>query len=211
MNREHLAWALRATLPHAGRVAGLDVLTVTSQRLWATDRATVGISTGVAIPDCRLSRSDAADLLRFARPGRVAERAETVVARLAGSELHVGILDAYGELADSAVYPVAESADVGEVTWQDVESLLARMSDAPPDYRPAAYVPDVFARFSAASDISVNHGPARLYLRRLDDAHLGTALVTVGQHFYGAIGGVDPSSYAAAPWPFPPAPEAEAA
>lgn len=182
MRRDELAWALTATLPHCGTSESLATVGLVSGLrsvfLFATDRYSVGIA---RIPgtdvNAVLPKSEAADLLRFIRPGKVAEQSGEVEALVAENGLHIAIQ------SESAVFEtVGVPFGLGDLT-----SRLAVIEALPDDYERLEYNPSLMVKFAKAKRDVADR--LRVYPKRANDRN-GVALVTVGNDFLGAIAGL---------------------
>lgn len=184
MNRADFAWCLSAILPHVGRnkQTALVGLTVRDGLLFtcATDRYTFGIA---RIPcqgeefSVTLPAKEAADLLRFIRPGKVAEQSEEVETLLADDGLHIAIQ------SESAVFETVEM----QFELGDLASRLAIIESLPNDYERLEYNPSLMVKFAKAKRDVADR--LRVYPKRANDRN-GVALVTVGNDFLGAISGL---------------------
>lgn len=192
MIRADLRWALDATLPHVGKTPQTAVLLLSrpagDSRLCvaASDNYTAGVARvadGPAV-DCALPATEARDLLKFVRPTRVAHDSEDVVMMQQDGELHVGFVNSDGETYDSAVFDTTDS----HLTVAYLDSFFERLRVAPVEEHGSTYWPRLFGRFSKAERDETDR--LCLYPRRTSDRH-GAALVTVGDHFTGAVAGME--------------------
>lgn len=186
--RAELGWALKAVLPHCGsQVKHLDTVGISRQYVYATDGYTAGIARCDSTTTARLTCRDASDLQRWVRPTTKKTEDQPVVLKTTDTELHVGLLDADDQLADSAVYqldtrrPGLEDEIVGWLQRAD------RMAEGNGEL---VYRPDLFARFDKARREETDR--LRLYPKDTyrNDSLVGVGLVTVGDDFLGLIHGL---------------------
>lgn len=185
MNRADLAWALTATLPHAKDSVVLESSpTGTQLYVWATDRYSAGVAsidcaTPFSVPFlCALSASEARDLLKETRPARVAQQAETVAFLGQTGELHVGF-NTESFVFDSIVETPKPLSDA-------LLPLFRHIWMQPKESAEWVYHPPLFARFAKA----LRGQWDRMYLHPRSGELSHAALVTVGEHFIGAIKGM---------------------
>lgn len=184
MRRDDLAWALTAVLPHCGSLPELATVGIESglrgTYLYATDRYTIGVARiGLALGfSATLPKSEAADLLRFVRPDKVAEQAESVETLLDDrGGLHIALQ------SDSAVFETEPSG----FTFGDLTLRLRLLEALPNEFERLEYNPSFAVRFAKAKRESNDRfciTPKRFKGRN------GVALVMVGNDFLGAIAGL---------------------
>lgn len=210
VNRDDIAWALAAVLPHAGRQSlGLDCIGLHSKDgqlfVYATDAYTVGIARlpyeGHAV-SAQLSIGEAKDLERFVRISRKSDEQNNV--GLVGNpvsygyllgyddlELHVG-LQSDDEEVDSAVFwqrpPVLRQGNLWDAISHHVGSMPERLEVETREY---TYNPAFLGRFGKAARLKTDS--LRMYPYMVDSKgyDYNVALVTVGDNFLGAIAGMD--------------------
>lgn len=184
MRRDDLAWALTAVLPHCGSLPELATVGIESglrsTYLYATDRYTVGVARiGPALGfSATLPKSEAADLLRFVRPDKVAEQAESVETLLGDrGGLHIALQ------SDSAIFETEPTV----FTFADITLLLHSIKALPNEFERLEYNPAFASRFAKAKREANDRlciTPKRFKGRN------GVALVAVGKNFLGAIAGL---------------------
>lgn len=184
MRRDDLAWALTAVLPHCGSLPELAMVGIESglrgTLLYATDRYTVGVARiGPALGiTAALPKTEAADLLRFMRPSKVAEQEEHVETLLDDQGgLHIAIQ------SDSAVFETEPSG----FTFADITLRLRLLEALPNEFERLEYNPAFASRFAKAKREANDRlciTPKRFKGRN------GVALITVGKDFLGAIAGL---------------------
>lgn len=184
MRRDNLAWALTAVLPHCGSSRELATVGIESglrgTLLYATDRYTVGVARiGPALGiSATLPKSEAADLLRFVRPSRVAEQEEHIETLLDDrGGLHIALQ------SDSAVFETEPS----RFNFGDITLRLRLLEALPNEFERLEYNPAFAVRFAKAKRETNDRlciTPKRFKGRN------GVALVTVGKDFLGAIAGL---------------------
>jgi hypothetical protein len=187
MNRSDLKWALDAVLPHVGKTAqtnvvGLEQSAHSFLTVYATDRYTIATASCEAGPnvDVRMTSQEARELLRFIRPSLKAHEEQEVVMLddHVEHELHVAHDD------DSAVFEMIESP----INLHDLNNFMTKLWVAAEEYQHLIFWPRLFGRFAKAE----RHETDRLVLSpRHTSDHYGAALVNVGEHFHGAIVGME--------------------
>jgi hypothetical protein len=189
VNRSDLKWALDATLPHVGKTAqtnvvGLEQSANSFLTVYATDRYTIATASCEAGPnvDVRMTGQEARELLRFIRPSLKAHEEQEVVMLddHVEHELHVAHDD------DSAVFELVEPS----FSLAELNQFMNKLGAAPEEYEHDLLVfwPRLFGRFAKAERYETD----RLILspRHTSDRY-GAALVSVGEHFHGAIAGME--------------------
>jgi hypothetical protein len=185
VNRSDLKWALDAVLPHVGKTAqtnvvGLEQSANSFLTVYATDRYTIATASCEAGPnvDVRMTSQEARELLRFIRPSLKAHEEQEVTMVEHEGELHVAHDD------DSAVFELVEST----FSLAELDSFMNKLRSAREEYEQIVYWPRMFGRFAKAE----RHETDRLVLspRHTSDRY-GAALVSVGEHFHGAIAGME--------------------
>jgi len=191
MNRSDLAWALTAALPHAGTTKG-PVVGLQGRDgalyVYSTDSYTAGIARIPSATECNgldlhLPKAEAADLLRFVRPTRVAEHEQEVTFMHVNGELHVAFrVPARTADDESAVFECV-TAELSLDTLLDLCRGIAHL----PTGGNLVFQPPLMAKFGKAQ----RHETDRLsiYPHEGNDRY-GVALATVGENFVGAVAGL---------------------
>jgi hypothetical protein len=191
MNRADLAWALGAVLPHVGTTKGKYV--GIDRRggqvcAYATDTYTAGIA---RIPlgagpapfghSYRYSmvKGEAQDLMRFVRPTKKAHDTEELTVQAVGMELHVATAE------DSAVFDLVTD---NPVTLDLILDTIRATADLPVEMFGIIQQPSLAAKFAKAQRYDTDR--LRIYpFGGWGDIN-GLAIVTVGEHFIGAVAGL---------------------
>jgi hypothetical protein len=127
-----------------------------------------------------MSKSEAQDLMRFARPTKKAHDTENLTIRAVGMELHVATAE------DSAVFDLATD---NPVTLDLVLDLIRRTVLRPVEmFDSIIQQPSLVAKFAKAQRYDTD----RLHIHPFPQRYLDSAIVTVGEHFIGAIAGLAP-------------------
>jgi hypothetical protein len=197
VNREMLEWGLRAVIPHVGlhsQNADSVGLEFRNGDLWAF--AASAYSMGAARipdgPDIRtwLPVKEASEMMRFVRPGRVAERTQDLVYAVRPDELHIGwddLPDSRGDIeADSAVFETT-TAPTSSSSLAAVFERVETLYDQPEEWEELILNPALLDKFSKAQLGEFDR--LHIHPRRLDHRH-GAAVVTVGTDFIGVIAGM---------------------
>jgi hypothetical protein len=191
MKRSDLAWALGAVLPHVGTTKGkyVGIDRRDSQiYVYATDTYTAGIA---RIPADQtegyftqygrysLSKSEAQDLMRFVRPTKKAHDTEELTIQAVGMELHVATAE------DSAVFDLVTD---NPVTLDLILDAIRATADLPVEMFGIIQQPSLAAKFAKAQRYDTDR--LRVYpFGGWGDVN-GLAIVTVGEHFIGAVAGL---------------------
>lgn len=189
VNRGDLAWALAAVLPHCGKTEATAVVGLEpygdALYAYASDRYTTGIARIRPFTDLHecLSTREATELMRFVRPGRVAEHEQEIILGHDLGELHVGYVDADGELLDSAVFETV----TGQLSLGPLLAAVDCLDSAPLEFDELIFQPSLVAKFAKAQRAETDR--LRILPRRVIDRN-GAAVVTVGTDFIGAIAGL---------------------
>jgi hypothetical protein len=187
VNRSDLKWALDAVLPHVGKTAqtnvvGLEQSAHSFLTVYATDRYTIATASCEAGPnvDVRMTGQEARELLRFIRPTLKAHEEQEVVMLddHVEHELHVAHDD------DSAVFELVEST----FSLAELDSFMNKLQSAREEYQQLIFWPRLFGRFEKAGRYETDR--LTLSPRHTSDRY-GAALVSVGEHFHGAIAGME--------------------
>jgi hypothetical protein len=131
--------------------------------------------------DICLPGGEARDLMRFLRPSRVDEQAESVELLTQDGELHVAIP------GDSQVF--TQQTPVYSL-WQILQ-LIRMVHKLPTEYGECLYSPLLLGKFAKAQRAA--HDRLRLYPKRTQNGKVGAAVLTIGEQFIGAIAGMDDS------------------
>lgn len=211
--RDDLAWALSAVLPHAGSGAATSCIGMHEHAgtlfVYATDKYTAGIARlpveGTFSPvviSTGVRNGEAGELEKYVRPGKVAEKSNTLellTAELSSHgydssyddrELHVAVHDEHRE-GDSAVFWQRPAALLQVDLWGGISRTLELYRERlATELREYTFSPALLARFSRAG--RYGNDRLRMHPYAIAGARLGTvATVTVGEHFLGAIGGME--------------------
>jgi hypothetical protein len=195
MNRGDLAWALGAVLPHVGTTKGpyVGIDRRDSQiYVYATDTYTAGIARIPLATESdgfgyrySMSKGEAQDLMRFVRPTKKAHDTEELTVRAVGMELHVATAE------DSAVFDLVTD---NPVTLDLILDVIRATADLPVEMFGIIQQPSLAAKFAKAQRYDSDR--LRVYpFGGWGDIN-GLAVVTVGEHFIGAVAGLtyEPSS-----------------
>lgn len=184
LTRTDLDWALKAVLPHVGRLPGIDTLGLKvtaggNLHVWATDRYTLGIAWTQTEDDveCWLPVKEAVELERYVRPQKKADQDEPVTLIVHQSELHVQLGEQDGVVFETVPTGVSLDAAFNMVKVYDA---------APHEYQGIYVSPELLARFAKAQRSSNAH--CRLDGVTQNDFG-GGVLVRVGDSFIGAVRG----------------------
>ena len=191
MNRSDLAWALGAVLPHVGTTKGKYVgIEARGGQIYvyATDAYTAGIARiplGTEVDGfrhsyrCSISKSEAQDLMRFVRPAKKAHDAGELTVHAVGEELHVATAE------DSAVFDLVSD---NPVTLDLILEVVSATLSLPHDNATIVLQPSLAAKFAKAQRYETDR--LRIYpFGGWGDVN-GLAVVTVGEHFIGAVAGL---------------------
>lgn len=207
VNRADFYSALNSVLPHVGTAAqSLDWVGYDHESgfVFAVDGHTVGVAqcptSSTQLPPDRsewggwyLHPSEAKDLLKFVRPSVKATLEHEVHILVVEQELHVAIYspfvpgegddqDTGGEMLCSEVYTLREPGTAFHHVW----NLIQKVSDRRDESYRLVFQPGMPAKFAKAQreeTDQINFFPAS------DGASIA-AVVTVGEHFVGAILGI---------------------
>jgi hypothetical protein len=192
MNRGDLAWALGAVLPHVGttkgKYVGMDRRDGNAY-VYATDTYTAGVARipllgagAVAFEHpfrYSMSKSEAQDLMRFVRPTKKAHDTEELTVQAVGMELHVATAE------DSAVFDLVTD---NPVTLDLILDTIRATADLPVEMFGIIQQPSLAAKFAKAQRYDTDR--LRVYpFGGWGDIN-GLAIVTVGEHFIGAVAGL---------------------
>lgn len=191
MNRADLEWALKAVLPHVGtRQQGLDRVGLEFRGgvlcVYATDRYSAGVAMIPGGPDWHfaLDAKEAAELMRWVRPQRVAEREMDVVYAVEDGELHVGWGD--DEYFESGVFETVDQYPAYDV----VLDMIHRLHAAEREFEACIYQPKLMERFAKAQRADTDRLTILPRRAVIGNGLSGAAVVTVGDDFIGAVAGL---------------------
>jgi hypothetical protein len=186
MKRSDLTWALGAVLPHVGTTKGPYVGMEGRDGqayVYATDTYTAGLARiplgAVDFWNLSMSKSEAQDLMRFVRPTKKAHDTEDLTLRDLVEELHVATAE------DSAVFDLATD---NPVTLDLILDTIRATADLPVEMFGIIQQPSLVAKFAKAQRYDTDR--LRVYpFGGWGDIN-GLAIVTVGEHFIGAVAGL---------------------
>lgn len=188
MNRSDLSWALSSVIPHAGRQPATAFVGLAFNHdatyAYASDGYTIGIA---RVPgwaegsagEVHLSPKEATELMRFVRPGKVAEHEQKLFFAAREVELHVGF-DGDAEVFDSAA---------ASLTLTHLLQRVQLIDRCEVELHECVYQPKLFERFAKAQRVEGDR--LRMFPRRGRSGKYGAAVVTVGTDFIGAIAGLE--------------------